>query len=116
MDSYRSFHLGDILSITTGRLVSPRKMDGIYDILTYMTGGQLYSHQLLGAERVCKLHLLMQYPILETIDASNVNSRNWQNWIAEKISMYGEYLQIKPLILYFHENKDQFEKLSNSLT
>jgi hypothetical protein len=30
-EGIRGFHIGDILSITTGRLVSPRHMDGIYE-------------------------------------------------------------------------------------
>jgi len=32
------FHISDVLSITTGRLVSSRKMEGIYKILNHMTG------------------------------------------------------------------------------
>lgn len=31
----RNFHLGDILSITTGRLVSRRHMEGVYDLLNF---------------------------------------------------------------------------------
>ncbi len=31
----RDFDLGDIPSITTGALVSPRHIDGVYDILDY---------------------------------------------------------------------------------
>ena len=38
----RDFDLGDIPSITTGALVSPRHIDGVYDILDYMTGEQLF--------------------------------------------------------------------------
>jgi hypothetical protein len=37
----RPFHLGDVLTITTGRLVSPRHMDGVYDVLNFMTGDNL---------------------------------------------------------------------------
>jgi hypothetical protein len=34
----RAFHLGDILSVTTGCLVSPRGIAGVCDILNWMTG------------------------------------------------------------------------------
>jgi hypothetical protein len=44
--SGRTFDLGDVLSITTGRLVSQRGMDGIYDVLNFMTGDDLMTHQL----------------------------------------------------------------------
>lgn len=43
----KTFHLGDILTITTGRLVSPRHMEGVYDILNWMTGEDLLvTHQI----------------------------------------------------------------------
>lgn len=45
-DGSRRFHVGDILSITTGRLTSPRGMDGIYDILGYMTDDSPFTTQL----------------------------------------------------------------------
>lgn len=38
MSATRDFELGDILSITTGALVSRRHIDGVYDILNWMTG------------------------------------------------------------------------------
>lgn len=40
------FPLGDVLSITTGRLVSPTGMDGVYQILNHLTGDNLFTHQL----------------------------------------------------------------------
>lgn len=58
----KKFHLGDILSITTGRLVSPRHIDGVYDILGFMTGESLFTHALPRASDVCKPHLLRRYP------------------------------------------------------
>jgi len=42
----KDFHISDILSITDGRLVSTRHMDGIYEILNFMTGDNLFTHQL----------------------------------------------------------------------
>ena len=45
-DGTRRFHIGDVLSITTGQLVSPRGIDGIRDILSYMTDDNPYTTQL----------------------------------------------------------------------
>lgn len=47
----KRFHLGDVLSITTGHLLSPRHMEGVYEILNHMTGDQLFTHQLPRASR-----------------------------------------------------------------
>ena len=106
----RSFHLGDILSITTGRLVSPTGMDGIYDILNYMTDDELYTHQLPKASDEYKPHILAQYPQLEKVDASSVNGKNWKSWLEQQIAKYGKELEIKPLISGFHVHKDPVEE------
>lgn len=45
-DGTRRFHIGDVLTVTTGRLVSPRGVDGLYDILGYMTDDSPYTTQL----------------------------------------------------------------------
>jgi hypothetical protein len=63
----REFDLGDVLSITTGRLVSPRRMKGVADILSYMTGESLLTHSLLRAGDICKPEIIRQHPQLGEI-------------------------------------------------
>lgn len=63
----RKFHLGDVLSVTTGHLVSPRHMDGVYDILNYMMGLDLFTHQLPLAADICKSDILYQFPELSNV-------------------------------------------------
>lgn len=91
------FHLGDILSITTGRLVSPRLMGGVYDILNYMTQDNLYTHQLPRAGDECKPWLLRQHPQLRTVDASSIDRDNWQDWLAEQVKLFGKELLVEPI-------------------
>ena len=62
----KKFHLGDVLSTTTERLVSPRHISGVYDILNFMTGDDLFTHQLPRASEECKPYLLEQFPQLDT--------------------------------------------------
>lgn len=59
----RAFHLGDILSITSGYLLSPRHMDGVYDILNFLTGDELLIHQLPRAAEAAGPFLLGRYPL-----------------------------------------------------
>ena len=59
-DGTRRFHIGDILSITTGRLVSPRGVEGIYDILGYMTDDSPYTTQLGRFAEECLPYLEQQ--------------------------------------------------------
>lgn len=58
----KMFHISDVLSVTTGRLVSSRHMDGIYDILNFLTGDNLFTHQLPRAMRECEPWLRSQFP------------------------------------------------------
>jgi hypothetical protein len=60
----RLFHISDVLSITTGRLVSSRHMEGIYDILNFLTGDELLTHQLPRAAKECEPWLKTQFPQL----------------------------------------------------
>lgn len=93
----RDFHLGDILSITTGHLVSPRHVEGIYDILNFMTGESLFTHQLPRGMRECSPVLLKQHPQLSGIDASGVNADNWKGWLGAQVKQFGETLPVAPL-------------------
>ena len=47
----KAFHYSDVLRVTTGRLVSTRHMDGVYDILNYLCSDSLFTHQLPRAEK-----------------------------------------------------------------
>lgn len=68
----KPFHIGDVLSITTGRLVSPRRIDGVYSILNYMTGDNLFTHQLGRAATACRPFLLSDHPWLAEMGADLV--------------------------------------------
>lgn len=63
----RLFDVATVLSVTTGRLLC--EMDGIYEILNFMTGDTLYTHQLPRASRECEPSMLAQYPTLMESDS-----------------------------------------------
>lgn len=67
----KEFHLGDVLSVTTGWMLSPRGMDGLLDIINFtlaldgryrLDGGLPFS--LLFAANKCKEELFRQFPQL----------------------------------------------------
>ncbi len=62
----KEFHLGDVLSVIMGRFVSPRSVDGVNDILNFMTGEKLFRHQISRACKECKPYLLEQFPEFDT--------------------------------------------------
>jgi hypothetical protein len=101
----KQFHLGDILSITTGILVSPRLMSGVYDILNYMTGDDLFTHQLPRAAEECRPHLLRQFPQLMGVDKFS-DKTEVASWLIKQIEKYGEFLEVETLTIGVHQLRD----------
>ncbi len=124
----KQFHLGDVLSIITGRLVSKRHIDGVYNILNFMTGDDLFTHQLPRAGAECKPYLIGQFPqlvgvemnfaITELGDALKAKSGKAEmadaadadkivaDWPARQVAKYGEMFSVKPIPKGAHEFKN----------
>lgn len=93
------FHISDVLSITTGRLVSTRHMQGVYEILNYMTGENLYTHQLPRASRECAPAILAAHPDLATItvpdDLADDGVRG--TWLRVQAKRFGWHVKVPRL-------------------
>lgn len=111
--STKTFHLGDILTVTTGRLVSPRHMDGVYDILNWMTGDNLFTHQLPRANEECAPHLLAQHPDLAAVQVPDgfTGREHVEAWLAGQVTAYGEYRDVAPLPVGDHTAIDPISEL-----
>lgn len=70
VEKLKPFPLRDVLTVTTGRLLTVRKgerdngIGDLYELLNWMTGDSLYTHQLGRASDVCRPYLLSLYPEL----------------------------------------------------
>jgi len=78
-------------------------MDKVYGILNYMTGDNLFTHQLPRASREMLPVLLEQHPQLKDIDASPVNEENWAEYRAKWIEQYGNSLEVLPADKNLHQ-------------
>ena len=67
MTATKTFHIGDVISITDGRLVSPDGMSGVIEILSWMTGEQLTTIGLLVVASECSTYLREQFPELADV-------------------------------------------------
>lgn len=99
MTSTKTFHIGDILSVTTGKLISPRHIGGVYDILGWMSGEDLMTHQLSRVSRECEGPLREQFPDLAAIEVPGwVNSEETlTTWLAEVTATHGTTREVAPL-------------------
>ena len=93
----KQFHIGDVLSVTTGRLVSPRHVYGLCDILDFMTGDVIYTHAIGRASKDCKPFLLAEHPSLAAITGDEVTRENWQEWLAKMVAEFGEHLEVSKI-------------------
>ncbi|WNN95173.1 hypothetical protein SEA_MAGRITTE_222 [Microbacterium phage Magritte] len=64
----RSFHISDVLTILSGRLVSTRHIEGVYDILGFMTDSSPFTHQLPRLGDEVKPYLAAEHPELAKVE------------------------------------------------
>jgi len=111
----KKFHFGDVLSIITGRLVSPGGMGRVYDLLEFMTGKSLLSDELPKAMDECRPYLLKQHPYFDLIEIKNAVAdldkrlKGIENeerrreivgkWLGEQVKKYSETIEVKPISL-----------------
>ncbi len=109
----RTFHIGDILTITDGRLVSPRHIEGAYDILGWMTGDSLMTHQLPRASRECEENLRQQHPDLAAVKVPEGlgSEEAVLTWLAQQVAVYGESREVAPLPPQDHTRIDPLVEL-----
>ena len=114
----KTFHIGDILTAMTGRLVSPSHVDGLYGILDHMTGESLMTHQLPRGSREVEDILRERFPDLAAIeipDWSDVPVEQRKDavltWLGEMAAEHGETREVAPLDEDDHTHIDPIAEL-----
>ncbi len=93
----KKFHIGDLISVTTGYLVSPNHLGGVYSVVDHLFGREHFTHQLPDASRQATPLLLRQHPWLKAITPPDgLNSKaDVDAWLAPVIARYGKFHQVK---------------------
>lgn len=96
------FHLGDILSVTTGICLpnpnSKYPIDGLHEILAFMIGvEELYEVELGGVADKCKPALLEQFPELAYINKTSILPGGWQVNFQKLVEKHGEWFEVRRL-------------------
>lgn len=100
------FHIGEVLTVSTGIMASLSGTDGVYKILSHMTGQGIYTTQIPRALKICQPAILEQHPQLAEETGQGITKENVEAWVAERVALYGEYLEIEPLPLGEYQKKD----------
>ena len=114
MADTKRFHLGDVLSVTTGKLLTAH-IGGIYNILNFMTGDNLFTHQLPRACDECAPYLRQQFPQIADETATEVTGENWKEWMEVAEERYGAWFDVAPLPEHAHEFIDPMSELAEKV-
>lgn len=92
----KDFHISDVLTITTGILVSRDGMDGVYQILNWLTGDMIYTHQIPRVMRECAPELLRQFPALGGVQKPTLGGEAaCAGWVAYQTTRFGKWLSVE---------------------
>lgn len=104
MSESRTFPLADVLSVTTGRMLSRTRMDGMGALLNYMTGQDRFTDRMiparatLAAANAAKAALIEQRPFLADLKPpADADPADLMAWLIEVERVHGEEITVAPL-------------------
>lgn len=114
MAQTREFRTDEVLSAVTGRIVSPRLVEAIYDVLNWAAGESLMTHQLVRVMDELRPVMLARLPALQQAcdEAEQVNAENWQQWSEAWFDRYGPTIAVPRLAEDQHESIDPLSELA----
>lgn len=97
--------LAAVLTVTTDRFLCS-DIGELYDLLNYMTGDNLFTHQLPRATKVCKPVLLAQFPTLADVTVPYFGKYfgKYKAWLLDLGRVRGHELDVEPLESWQHRN------------
>ena len=113
----KEFPIGAVLSVVTGRLVSENHIAGVYEVLNFMTGESLYTHQLPRVSEEAEPVILAMHPQLAEAkaEAEQVNGDNWREWLSTWTARYGATIAVPRLTIAQHERIDPQSELAEKV-
>lgn len=115
----RQFDIGDVLSVTTGVLLCPvsgarrHPIEGVYDILNYMTGENLYTHQIPRVSKEAASVILARHPQLAGIVIPEFASPgDVPTFVAGLRAKYGATFAVPRMTADQHERIDALSELA----
>ncbi len=113
----RKFPLADVISVGSGYLVSAKGISAVYEVLNFMTGESIYTHQIPRVSREAAVVLVNQHPFLAIVfdEAKAVTKDNWAEKVAGWEARYGAEISIKPMSEESHERIDPLSELSEKV-
>lgn len=111
----KEFATCDVLSTITGKLIG--KIDGVYEVLNWMTGESVYTHQLPRISREAVPVIVAKHPALKQAvdEAERITRENWQQWRRTWEDRYGPTIAVPKFTADTHERIDPMSELAEKV-
>ena len=111
----KEFPTRDVLSTITGRLMGD--IGGVYEVLNWMTGESVYTHQLPRISREAAPVLVAAHPTLQQAvdEAEQVNQENYLTWRQMWEDRYGPTISVPKFTADTHERIDPMSELAEKV-
>lgn len=111
MTETKAFPTAAVLSTITGRLLC--EIGGVYEVLNWMTGESVYTHQIPRISREAEPVILAAHPQLREAvrEALLVNTENWQDWRDRWLLRYGPEIAVPKMSAADHKAIDPITEL-----
>lgn len=94
----RAFHIGDLLSIVTGVVLSPRGEMGVAALHTYLLGRPVPLSEAPRIHPALRAHVVALYPGLDGYLEAEVPTYEFAGaWVRRRAREHGTYLPLPPL-------------------
>lgn len=111
----KEFATAHVLSCVTGRLMGD--IGGVYEVLGWMTGESLFTHQLPRVSKEARPVIVAVHPTLQQAidEAEQVNPDNFRQWLQTWEDRYGPVIAVPKLGADQHERIDPLSELSEKV-
>lgn len=101
-----------IVSVISGKALG--KIDELYQILDFMTGDAVFTHQIPRAMKTCRPDLQKRFPDLAAaVDPEKITKETAAAISAKIVEQFGMELDVAPLPAGAWQPKDPIEELLN---
>lgn len=111
----KEFATSSVLSCVTGRLLGD--IGGVYEVLGWMSGESLFTHQLPRVNKEAKPVILAMHPHLQQAvdEAEQVTPDNFRQWLQTWEDRYGPTIAVPKLSADQHERIDPLSELAEKV-
>lgn len=94
MSQAKPFPVEVVVSAIHGVLLCP--IDRVYEVLSHLSNGPVWTHELPGVGRIARPHVLRAHPELD-VDVSGVDPSNWRVFVEALIRRFPDPIMLEPI-------------------